>query len=218
MELTDTDRYFSSRLSFDPKRLVVWKTLWNHSLAKMFGTIETLLELGAGRCEFINEAEARRKIAVDLWPGVLSHAGPEVEAHQTDATKLTFLDNASVDGIFCSNLLEHLRQEEVDAVLVECLRILKPGGRLVLIQPNFRYAYRRYFDDFTHISIWTHVSLSDFLASRGWSVDVVEAKYMPLTMKSRAPVSPLLIQAYLRSPWKPLAGQMLISASKPRND
>ena len=28
-------------------------------------------------------------------------------------------------------------------------RVLKPGGRLIVVQPNFRLEPRRYFDDYT---------------------------------------------------------------------
>lgn len=217
--MSDTDSaeaYFSSRLQYDDKRTVLWSTLWEHSLSKVLRGSSTILELGAGWCDFINNARAPRRIAVDLWPGVVEAAAPGVEAHVGAAEDLGFVEDASVDAVFASNLVEHLTHEQFDAMLLECDRVLVEGGRVALVQPNFRLAYKNYFDDYTHVTMWSDASLPDFLSSRGWEIERVEARYMPLSVKSRFPVSSLLIRAYLASPLKPLAGQMLVVARKPR--
>ena len=49
-------------------------------------------------------------------------------------------------------------------------RKLSPNGSLTILQPNYRYAYREYFDDFTHVSIYSHVSLCDFLMANGFEI------------------------------------------------
>ena len=89
---------------------------------------------------------------------------------------------------------------------------LSDRGSLAILQPNWRYAYREYFDDYTHVSVYSHVSLADFLRAHGWEVLEVRARFLPLTVKSRLPVIPALIGLYLKSPFKPLGKQMLIRA------
>ena len=84
-----------------------------------------------------------------------------------------------------------------------------------MLQPNYRYAYREYFDDYTHVAIYSHVSLADLLAAHGWEVVDVRPRFLPLSVKSRLPTWSLLVWAYLRSPFKPLGKQMLIVA-RPR--
>lgn len=207
--------YFETRLKFDRKRTVLWEALWRFSLRNHLGNPEALLELGAGRCELINSASAKRKIAVDTWDGVSSSASSEVQAVVGSATDLGFLESEVIDAVFASNLFEHLTREECGLTVDETIRVLKPGGRLVFVQPNYRFSYKRYFDDYTHISVWTHISLADYLLSKGLDVLTVEKRYLPLTVKSRLPVSPALIWFYLKSPLKPFAGQMLIVAQKP---
>jgi SAM-dependent methyltransferase len=172
----------------------------------------TVVELGAGRCELINAIDADRRIAVDIWPGLSDHVVDSVEAHVQSATDLGFLDSDSVDLVLASNFLEHLEIDDARAVLKEVRRILRVGGRVVLVQPNFRTSHKRYFDDFTHVSIWTDVSLSDFLVAEGFQAERVEPRFLPLTVKSRFPVQPWLIRLYLASPYKPMAGQMLVVA------
>jgi len=210
--------YFDSRLKFDKKRLVLWSALWDYSLGPILSDCTSILELGAGWCDLINAATTPRRIAVDLWPGVVGAAAQGVEAHVGAAEDLEFLENESIDAVLASNLVEHLTRDQFDSMLTESYRVLTQGGRLVLIQPNYRLAYKRYFDDFTHVSVWSEVSLGDFLRSRGWNVEIAQPRFMPFSVKSRFPVSRFLIRCYLASPLKPGAGQMLIVASKKRGE
>jgi hypothetical protein len=57
--------------------------------------------------------------------------------------------------------------------------------------------------------------MTDLLRSKGFVVERIESRFMPFTMKSRLPKWPWLVKLYLRLPWRPFAGQMLIFASKP---
>ena len=155
---------------------------------------------------------ARRRIAIDVWPGFARHVAPGVEAIVGSVTDLHVLADQSVDFAFASNLLEHLPQADIVRMLTGLRRKLRPGGSLTLLQPNWRYAYRAYFDDYTHVSVWSHVSLSDFLCANGWEIQEISPRFLPLTVKSRLPVHPWLIRAWLISPVKPLGEQMLIRA------
>jgi len=211
----DADSYFETRLAYDEKRKVLWDTLAEAVFADFIGPTDTVVELGAGWCDFINSVSASRRIAVDIWSGVVDEAGPGVEAHVGSADDMDFLEDGSVDLVFASNLLEHLTHEQIDRLSDEAQRVLKPGGRLVLVQPNYRLCAKNYFDDYTHITVWSDISMSAYLQSRHWQLERVEGRFLPLTVKSRLPVSKTLIRAYLASPLKPKAGQMLLVARNP---
>ena len=93
--------------------------------------------------------------------------------------------------------------------------MLSADGRFIIVQPNFRYAYRRYFDDYTHRSVFTDVSLKALLRSRGFHIEACLPRFLPYSMQGAGgAVRPWLIRAYLRSPIKPRAGQMLVVARK----
>lgn len=204
--------YFETRLAQDPNRQKVWRHLCDY-LARYVGPGAEVLELGAGWCDFSNLIQARRVVAMDLDATVSRAAAPHVEAQVGDCTDLSRFDDGSFDVVFASNLLEHLDRGQSSRLLAGAARVLRPGGRLILMQPNFRLDPGRYFDDFTHVSVFTDQSLCDYLTSLGWHVQVRQARFMPLTLKSRGSGMSFLVPWYLRSPIKPLAGQMLVVAT-----
>jgi SAM-dependent methyltransferase len=208
--------YHSSRLTIDPKRDVVWRALWRFHFSKLIRQDDCVLDLGCGYGNFINQVVARRRIALDSWPGFPEFLDQGIEAEVGEVTELGFLPDRGVDFAFASNLFEHIPQAGFARVLDGLRGKLSPRGTLTILQPNYRYAYREYFDDYTHVAIYSHISLADFLAANGYEVLTVVPRFLPLTVKSRLPVSPWLIRAYLASPVKPLGKQMLISA-RPRS-
>ncbi len=204
--------YHETRFSEEDRRIVLWRTLWDAYFSKRIGADDCVLDIGAGYGHFINTVAARRRIAVDAWPGLSVHAEAGVETIIGDASDLSAIEDGSVDYAFASNIFEHLPQNKVAAVLAALRRKLSASGSLTILQPNYAYAYREYFDDYTHCSVWSHISLGDFLNANGFVVTERYPRFLPLTIKSRLPVSPLLIKLYLRSPIKPLAKQMLFVA------
>lgn len=205
-------KYFETRLRLDPSRAKVWKHLCNH-LRKFVPADADVLELGAGWCDFSNQVQARRVVAMDLDATVHAAAADHVESVVGDSCDLSRFDDDTFDVVFASNLLEHLHRSQSDALLSHARRVLRPGGRLILMQPNFRLNPGRYFDDYTHVAIFTDQSLSDYLVAQGWAIEETVARFMPLTLKSRGSKLTFLVPWYLRSPIKPLAGQMLVVAT-----
>ena len=91
---------------------------------------------------------------------------------------------------------------------------MKPGATLTIVQPNFKYCAHEYFDDYTHVSIYTDKGLCDLLAANGFTIVRCMPRFMPFSIKGSLPVHPWLIRLYLLSPFKPFAKQMLISATR----
>jgi SAM-dependent methyltransferase len=204
--------YHETRLAFDERREVLWKTLCKAFFQRLIPSDACVLELGAGYCNFINNIAAKRRFAVDMWDGVQRFAAAGVTTHVGDAADLGFVDDESVDFVFASNLVEHLSQADFARMLEQVRRKLKPGGTLNLLQPNYRFAYREYFDDYTHVAVYSDRTLVDYLESHGFQVIDCRSRFLPLTVKSRLPVMPSMIRLYLSLPFKPMGKQMLIRA------
>ncbi len=209
-----TDDYYATRFTADPARSEVWRHVARH-LAPWVDPHGALLDLAAGYADFTRHADASRKVAVDVHPELPRFAGPDVEAIVGDATDLDRFGAGEFATVFASNFVEHLDHETVDRLLADIGRVLAPGGHLILVQPNFRLDPKRYFDDYTHRTIWTDRSLADLVAAAGLPVEHVEPRFLPLTMKSRLSFGHRLVPLYLRLPHRPLAGQMLVIARRP---
>jgi SAM-dependent methyltransferase len=208
--------YHDTRLALDPRRGAVWKALWRYYFRHRIRPSDTVLDLGCGYGDFINNVVAARRIALDLWPGFERHLQGSIETIVGPVSDLSAIADGSVDYVFASNLFEHISQQEFAETLTSLRAKLSPTGSLTILQPNYRYAYREYFDDYTHVSIYSHVSLCDFLAANGFEPIEVRPRFLPLTVKSRLPTWGPLVGLYLRSPLKPLGKQMLVRARPAR--
>jgi SAM-dependent methyltransferase len=204
--------YHQTRFEFDARRELLWATLCESYFQKQVTPEACVLELGAGYGHFINNIRCRRRIALDSWPGMLPFLKPGVEGIVSGVSDLSAIEDASVDFAFASNIFEHLTQDQLAATLEQLRSKLKTDGTLNILQPNYRFAYQEYFDDYTHVAIYSDRSLADFLGVHGFRVLECHPRFLPLTIKSRFPVFPFLIRAYLQLPFKPMGKQMLIRA------
>jgi SAM-dependent methyltransferase len=208
------DDYYATRFRPDPRRARLWAHLTRY-LSRHVPPDATVLELGAGYCYFINAVPAARRIAVDLGEHVVRCAAPGVEAVNADARDyLATVPAGSIDVVFASNFLEHFDWPDLDAMAAQVRRVLRPGGRFAVMQPNFRLNPGRYFDDYTHRAIFTDESLTDWLGASGFQVVECVPRFLPLTVKSRAGALTALVPLYLRLPWRPFAGQMFVLAER----
>jgi SAM-dependent methyltransferase len=210
--VVEVSSYFESRFTPDPRRDRVWRQIVSY-LSRWWNPNAAVLDVGAGYCSFINAVSARRRVAVDVHGRLAEFAQAGVECLDCSATKLNLAD-ATFDVVFASNLLEHLDRGEIRQALAEFHRVLRDPGRLILVQPNYRLRSAEYFDDYTHVTPLSDRSLADLLTVSGFRPVVVRARFLPLSLRSRGSRLTFLVPLYLRSPWRPFAGQMLIVADR----
>ena len=196
----------------------VWRVLVREFFQARLRAEKTVLDVGAGHCLFINEVRAARRIALDANPDLARFAAPGVEAVVASDLSLREIADGSVGHVFLSNFLEHLPDYRAVLDLLGTLRRkLEPGGTLLVLQPNFRLAPRRYFDFIDHQTVLTDRSLVEALTVTGYEIRELRARFLPLTGKSALPKWPLAISLYLRLrplQWL-LAGQSFVAAARP---
>jgi SAM-dependent methyltransferase len=210
---TPEEVYHQIRFSYDARRAAPWRAIARY-LQRWVDADASLLELGAGYGEFSKSIRAAHKWALDQNPALIEHWGNEITPLIQQALEPLPLASGVIGTVFASNFFEHFTLDEGREILSEAWRVLRPGGRLIVVQPNFRLEPRRYFDDYTHKSIYTDNGFKDFLKSQGWSVVHEEPRFTPFSMKSRFPTAEWLVRLYLASPIRPMAGQFLIVAER----
>lgn len=71
---------------------------------------------------------------------------PHVHYVRNDITDLSMFAGESVDLIYMCHVLEHVHRTEIDGVLAEFRRVLKPGGVLRISVPDFDRLVAMYQD------------------------------------------------------------------------
>ena len=176
------------------------------------GSPQTVLDPAAGRGEFIGSIAAAERWAVDE----VAYA----EAEQTEGVKVVTssimdadLPNEHFDGVFASNFLEHLYDQEAIAQFLEKMReSMKPGGRIAIMGPNYRYCAKEYWDCADHYVALTHVAIAEHLYAAGFEPQRIIPRYLPYSFRGILPPSPRLTGLYLKAPlaWKLLGKQFLV--------
>jgi ubiquinone/menaquinone biosynthesis C-methylase UbiE len=85
--------------------------------------------------------------------------------------KLPFEDNF-FDIVFSKSVMEHLYR--ADHYLNEMHRVLKCGGRLILMVPDWKTQCRIFFNDPTHVHPYTKASVEKLLIMQGYAHIFVE--------------------------------------------
>jgi len=191
----------------------LWRTLCRHFFQRYVLPGDAVLDLGAGFCEFINHIQCACRFAVDVSAETRAYAAPGVQVYGD----LSAIADGVLDLVFCSNFFEHLPNKEVMAATLDDIwRVLRPAGRLMILQPNIKYLYAAYWDFFDHHIPLSHLSMVEALAAHRFRPEVVIPRFLPFTTKSALPKTDFLVRAYLRFPpaWRILGKQMFILATK----
>lgn len=128
---------------------------------EFFRDCDPILDIGCGAGNFLVN-DPNRCIGVDWNPEacrLVSNRNCRIVRGQ--ACELPFR-NASVQGILCSQIVEHLMPEDAYRLLKEISRVLAPGGILVLESPA---AHPGFYDNLTHIKPYTPAAILRYLCS-----------------------------------------------------
>ncbi len=114
-----------------------------------------ILDLGCGD-QFIRPSLEKRKVNYDSL---------EYDDVDFETDKFPFKNNC-FDVVISLAVIEHI--SNLDNYLNETLRVLKPGGIFYLSTPNFKYCYKTFYDDPTHVKPFTENSLEIALELGGF--------------------------------------------------
>ena len=143
-----------------------------------------LMEVGCGRGDQLNHFEdlGLEVFGVDLSADDHSaRNGITVVSCDLERDSIPY-DSNFFDVVYSKSFIEHLYNPE--NYFKEVYRILKPGGLFISFVPDWESNYKTYFDDYTHRTPYTQVSLYDrYRIFKFEAVKVEIFRQLPLVWK-----------------------------------
>lgn len=192
----------------------IWKEIVRY-LQRFVPPSSTVLDIGCDLGYFIHHIDAKERWATDVRD-VSQSLSPEV--HFVRSHGLPLLDTIPkehFDVVFMSNYLEHLPDSEAVVAQLQVVHdLLKPGGKVIVLQPNIKFIGGRYWDFIDHHTALTEASLIEAAEVAGLKPERVITRFLPYTTKSRYPKNAALVRLYLRLPifWRLFGEQTLLVA------
>jgi len=199
---------------FDEREISAKDAVWREIVRFLQRYIQDgpLLDIGCDRGHFVRFAEASERWATDIRD-VSAALPPDIQFVQASGLDLeSVVPTDHFATVFMSNYLEHL--ESGDAVIDQLhvvRRLLRPGGRVIILQPNIRLVGPRYWDFIDHRVALTERSLLEASEIAGLHTVELVTRFLPYSTKGRLPGDPRLVRAYLafRPGWALLGKQTL---------
>lgn len=129
---------------------------------------DKLLDVGCGRGDF---SKGFKDLGLEVFGLDINRPQPEmlkgvkVRYVNIESDKFPFGDK-SFDIVFSKSVIEHLRSP--DNFIKEIHRVLKPGGVVIMLTPDWQSQMRIFFNDYTHVHPYTVTGLGDLLKIAGF--------------------------------------------------
>jgi SAM-dependent methyltransferase len=144
----------------------------------------SFLEAGCGRGEFLSQFKmlGLDSYGVDNCPVANDfNANITVSIVDIEEEGLPF-DEETFDIVYSKSLLEHFPKPDI--YFREARRVLKPGGLLLTMVPDWEANYKIYFDDYTHRSPFSVVSLETIYQRFEFNeIEVQKFRQLPIVWK-----------------------------------
>ncbi|MAJ64397.1 MAG: methyltransferase [Alphaproteobacteria bacterium] len=159
---------------------------------------DKFLEVGCGRGEFlkgfidlgidgygVDQTDNAKKICVNS----------EIKIADLEKELLPYDDNF-FDIIYSKSVVEHFYYPE--KLFKEMHRVLKPGGILLTLTPDWENTYKIFYEDYTHRTPFTYNSLKDIQSIVGFTeIKVQKFIQLPILWENKIHVWLLKILSFL---------------------
>jgi len=143
-----------------------------------------LLELGCGRGDFLFEFQNFGFECKGLdrdESSVKNEYGLEVKQCDLANDVFPYADE-SFDVVYHKSVLEHMYYPE--NLMNETMRVLKTGGKLIILTPDWHTQWKNFYEDFTHCRPYDMIALKDLLNVYGFKKIILEKFYqLPIIWK-----------------------------------
>jgi len=124
---------------------------------------EKLLDVGCGRGDFLKEFKG---LGLEVFG--LDHQESHSEILKNIEVRYSNIENSPFpfnsemfDIVFSKSVIEHLRNPE--NFIKEIYRVLKPGGKIIIMTPDWQSQRCIFYDDYTHVHPYTNMGIENLL-------------------------------------------------------
>lgn len=217
-DAADLQRIYQARFAETAEyRQRVWQILLPSFFQQFVRPTDSVLDLGCGYGEFINQVHCSKKFAMDLNPDAPRFLNLSVQFLEQDCSTRWEIPDRSLNVVFTSNFFEHLpNKDALGRTLDEVFRCLASEGLLIAMGPNIRFLPGAYWDFWDHHLPLTELSLGEALVNRGFRLEKSVARFLPYTMVGQREYPSFMLQLYLKLPlaWRFFGRQFLVVARK----
>lgn len=152
-----------------------------------------LLDVGCSVGNLLS-IDPKNSVGIEIDPGAVETCRRRgFTAEVVDLNGQLPFPDAGFGTVHCRHVIEHVW--EPLHLMREMRRVLRPGGRIVLLTPDFRYAFRTFYDDHTHLRPLTQESLRRLALDAGFADFTIQHEVSRVGLRQlvrRGAVSPAL--------------------------
>ena len=128
-----------------------------------------LLELGIGNGDFLQEFHKYGFECFGLDREISFEVNRNLKIKKVNLARQKFpFQNNTFDIVYHKSVLEHFYRDEADLIMKESYRVLKKGGKLIILVPDWVSQMKNYFEDYTHVHPYDILAVADLLKMYGF--------------------------------------------------
>ncbi|MDX8413346.1 MAG: class I SAM-dependent methyltransferase [Mariprofundales bacterium] len=152
---------------------------------RFFSPADRVLDLGCARGEVLQLMKERgiEAVGVDSDPDMVDDCKQQgLAVHLSDIIAFLDTQNREWNGVFIGHVIEHLTTDQAHAMLRSVSKILKPGGRVIVLTPNPNWlpGIGEFWSDPTHVRFWPISAVTSML--KDLDIRVIASGVDPATM------------------------------------
>lgn len=125
---------------------------------------DKILEIGVGNGDFLEQFDKKGLVCYGVDIEVSKHVSKKIKIKKVNLVKnkLPYADSF-FDIVYSKSVIEHFYRDEINFVMEELKRVLKPGGKIIFLTPDWQSQMATFFEDYTHVHPFDALALADML-------------------------------------------------------